>query len=219
MRLAFRLLIAALVVLTSTSTFADYNVSVNTVADFPSSYRRLAILPAIAPEGFDALWLEKAVFTKLAQRQVAAIPAEGVRQAIFDLELQEMTPEAIAKLADKIGADAFILPIVGSVSTRSVGSVSTGGASATTAPAGGYWATFASGFGASVARERNTGFVQISIITKEGRVLMKGQGFGESNLRSLKGVVGKIYDQVFDRAFTSQFLRERKAAIAARPTE
>lgn len=210
-RSSVSVVIAVAIVLISCSARAGYNVSVNTVSDFPSAYHRLAILPAIGPDGFDVLWLEKSVFAQLAQRQVVAIPADVVRQAIFDLGLEEITPETIAKLGEKLGADAFILSVVGSVNTKVTGAVSTGGSGATGTSAGGFWSSFATGFGATIPTERNTGSVQISIVTTQGRVLMKGQGFGESDLRSLKGVVGTIYDQIFNRAFSAQFLRDRKA--------
>lgn len=171
--------------------FAGYNIQVNKVSDFGSSFLRIAVLPAATADGIDPLWVEELLFGKLVSRRIRVIPVGRARQAMFDLGISTLTSENMRALAESLHVDAFIIPTVGGVGKESAGAVAIPlyGGGAIAAPI-----------------EINRGSIELSIVAAEtGKVLMHGVAGGESGWRSTKGVVGTMFDKILDRCFTAEF--------------
>lgn len=173
------------------------SVQVNKVSDFGSSFKKLAILPAAGPAGFDTIWLDDVLSQKLASRKVRFVHPTIVRQAMFDLGITELTPEQRKALAEKLGVDAFIAAAVDAVGTQNAGAVG----------------VLIGGIFTAIPSDKNTGSVQLVIISADnGKLLMRGIGHGESELRSKRGVVGSTFDRILDQVFTPEFFAARKTA-------
>lgn len=176
-----------------------YSVSVNKVPEFEKSFLKLALLPGSGPTGFDTIWLDDLLLQKLAARSVPVTPANVVRQAMFELELKELTAEGRARLAEKLDVDAFIVAVVDAAATENSGTVG----------------LFAAGIFTAIPSERNTGSVQLAIVSAtSGKVLMQGSGHGQSELRSKRGVIGKTFDRILDQVFTPQYFVAKRATAS-----
>ena len=188
---------AAAVLLIVAGTAYGYSIHVNKVADFPSSFKRLAMLPAVGPAGVDAIWVEQVVLEKFLKKKLQVVPAVVVRQVMFDMGIKQLDESNRHALADRLQVDAFIAAAVDSAGTENAGSVG----------------VFIGAIFTAVPTDRNTGSVQLAIVSAEtGRVLMEGTGYGQSELRSKKGVIGKTFAEIVDRAFTPAFFIERSKA-------
>jgi hypothetical protein len=171
-----------------------YSVEVNKVADFPRSFETLAILPASCPPAVDCLWVESLIAGKLVERGLDVVPAAVVRQWMFDSGIKEVTPENRKILAEKLGADAFVVVVVDSMTSETSGSTG----------------VFIGNVFTSAASKRSSGSVQLAVVAADsGKTLMEATGFGESTARPKRGVIGKTFNQIFDRAFNRQFFVDR----------
>ena len=173
---------------------AGYSVQVNKVSDFPTAFTTLAMLPASGPTGFDTIWLETLLAEKLTRRGITIIPARVVRQAMFDLQITAITEDNRRVLAQKVGADAFLAASVDAAGTENAGSVG----------------VIIAGVFTAIPSERNTGSVQLAIVSAEsGKLLMQGYGHGQSELRTKRGVIGKTFDNILDKVFTPDYFAKR----------
>lgn len=189
-----RRLIALLLVTLSAVPALAYSIHVNKASDFAVSFRKLAILPAVAPPGMDTIWVETVVLEKLLNKKLQVLPSSIVKQVMFDLEIKDLTAENRRQLAAKLGVDAFVVAAVDAAETENAGTVG----------------VFIGTVFTAVPSERNSGSVQLAIIAADtGKVLMEGSGHGQSELRSKKGVIGKTFAEIVDRAFPPSFFVER----------
>jgi hypothetical protein len=171
-----------------------YSVQVNKVTDFAQSFTRLAMLPASCPTGVDCIWIESLVAGKLSDRGLKIVAAPIVRQLMFDLEMKAVTPESRKILADKLGVDAFVVTAVDSMATENAGTTG----------------VFIGNIFTAVPSRRTSGSVQLAIVSADtGKTLMEGTGFGESTARPKRGVIGKAFNQIIDRAFPPAFFAAR----------
>lgn len=188
--------VAALSVMLLAANAFAYSVSVNKVSGFDTSFTALAMLPGTGPTGFDTIWLDNLLAQKLAARGITVLPASVVRQAMFDLEIKQLTDDTRKQLAQKLNVDAFIVAAVDAWGTENAGTVG----------------VFVAGIFTAVPSDRNTGSVQLAIIAADsGKVLMQGAGHGQSELRSKRGVIGKTFDRILAQVFTPQFFAARRS--------
>jgi hypothetical protein len=189
-----RLAILLLLVSSLAAPAYAYSVHVNKVEHFATSFQKLAMLSAAAPANVDAIWVERVVLEKFLSKNLQILPASVVRQVMFELEIKELTVENRRLLADKLGVDAFVVAAVDSAGTENAGTVG----------------VFVGTVFTAVPSERNTGSVQLAIIAAEsGKTLMEGTGYGQSELRSRKGVIGRTFAEIVNRAFPAAFFVER----------
>lgn len=192
------LLLVSSIVIASQATAAS---NVNTVSDFAISFRRLAIAPAISPTRIDPVWVEGLLQEKLALKGIQAIPSTVVRKGMFDLGIQKLDDASMAKLAKSLECDAFLIPIVKSSEVESEGAV--GGLMPYT---GSFYA---------LSMEVARGGVELAIVrARDGKVLLQGVASGYSDMRSERGVIGKIFSDILDQAFTRKVMTARSALPA-----
>jgi len=92
---------------------ARYSVNVNVVPGLMERVHTIAIAPGDCTPGIDCLWLEEKLFAELAMhRELRVIPARDVRARMFELKLDELNDQSRVALAEKLGADAFLVPII-----------------------------------------------------------------------------------------------------------
>src|ERR1700682_2599630 len=153
-----RYLAAVLVLSLAAPLFAGYDIQVNTVDDFPTTFHHVAVLPAIAPDSVGPLWVEQLIFEKLLSRKIRVAPSSVVRKFMFDLGITTITPEALKQLAARLQVDAFVVASVGSTGSD------VGGAVAAPIYGGGF-------FAAPIVTNR--GSVEITIVAADtGKMLM-----------------------------------------------
>lgn len=189
---AFALRLACMV-MTASSVLAA-SVQVNHVDNLRSQITRVIILPPACPSNVDCNAFEQAITTQLLQRKLQIIPAALVRQRLFELETEQLTDQIRRDLAKQFGADAFVIAAVGDVQRQVAGSVGSGNATSA--------GRFVWGMFTAANIERSSGNVQIAIVRAEdGKVLMRGTGYGESTVRGLNGVLSSLAADMFERGF------------------
>jgi hypothetical protein len=100
-------------------------------------------------------------------------------------------------LAKRFGVDAFLIAAVADADRQSTGSVGYGSANG--------FGKFVWGMFGAANIERSSGNVQIAIIrADDGKVLMRGTGFAESQTRSLNRVLANIAADILENAFWVQ---------------
>jgi hypothetical protein len=181
-------------------------VVVNSQPDFPVAFSRLAVLPALVPDGMDVLQVERILTERLALNGVKAVPIVITRQAIFELT-GGVDPDAsvIPRLAEKIGADAFLIPALMTASSKTTGAYATG-----------LWGMYSSFVAVGTIQKHQTS-VSLTIIDVNGRVLMRGTGFGSTQLNTFYGLLGGVYEQIIKRAFNERYWERRRAAEPITP--
>jgi len=168
--------------------FAGYNVQVTKLPEFDSRVKSVALSPADCPEGLDCVWIEDRLLEDLKRyASIDVVPPSRVRQVMLELEINQVDETSRPVLAEHLHVDSFLIPLVGHASEESAGSISLwSGYSMTT-------------IDDTVAKGR----VELLVVGgTDGKVLLRGTGFGESDLRSQKGVIRKIFRQVLIKAFT-----------------
>jgi hypothetical protein len=114
---------------------------------------------------------------------------------MFDLEMKVITPEGRSLLAEKLGVDAFVVIGIDSMVTES----------------GGTTGVMIGNIFTATPSKKHLGSVQLAIVAAgTGRTLMEGSGYGESSARPKRGVIGKIFNLMFDQTFNKQFFAARK---------
>src|SRR6266850_2508507 len=91
---------------------AGYQIQVDTITDFGKSFHRVAIVPCPAVEGVDPAWVDSVLLEKLTARHIDVVPADKVRQVLFDLGGTAVSDENKAALAEKLQVDAFLISSV-----------------------------------------------------------------------------------------------------------
>ncbi len=100
--------------------------------------------------------------------------------------IQAVTDENRAALAERLGADAFLLVVVGHSGSEAEG-VGSGVVTGNVVTMSGF----------AIAK----GGVEIAILSaKDGKLLLKGTGFGETDWKTEKGVLSKVLEKLFERA-------------------
>lgn len=187
--------IALLLVFLAGSLFAHGpSVQVDRVDNLSSAFERLVVLSPSCPPHVDCIWFERNLTEHLMKRKIKVVPSSLVRHVLFEMEATEVTDELRREVAKRVQADAFLLASVDHADREKTGSVGSGTALGI--------ANFVTGLFGATPIERSTGNIQIVIIRAEdGKVLMRGSGFAESEVRSLRGVLSRISSEIFERAF------------------
>jgi hypothetical protein len=167
---------------------AGFSVEVNKVSDFPAGAKTLAIVPASCPPSVNAIWLDEKVADHLrGVKQFNFISSKVVKQTMFDMGIQQITDDNRAALAKKLGADAFLIVVVGNSSAEPEG-VGTG--------------VWSGGVMTMSSFAVAKGEVELLIVSaQDGKTLLSGRGFGETDWRTEKGVLSKALDKLFHEAF------------------
>ena len=168
---------------------AGYDVQVNTVPDFLKDITVVAVVPATCPPRVNCISAESDLAQELQKYgKFTVIPAERVRQAMIEAEIKQIDDTTRFTLAEKLHADAFLLPVIAESGTESQGGV-------------GVW----TGYTVTIVDSQVAkGNVQLLLIaSKSGKTLMQGTGFGESEWRSKKGVLRKVFHSILAKAFGS----------------
>lgn len=175
--------------LLATIVLAGYDVQVNTVPDFLKDVDTVAVVPMTCPSRVNCISAETDLVQELQKYgKFTVIPAERVRQAMLEAEIKEIDDSTRSTLAERLHADAFLLPVITESGTESQGGV-------------GVWTGYTL---TMVDSQVAKGNVQLLLIaSKSGKILMQGAGFGESEWRSKKGVLRKVFQSILAKAFGS----------------
>ena len=188
-RIRFAAIGVLLFAFSATIAFAGFQIQVDTITDLGKSFHRVAIVPCPAAEGVDPAWVDSLLLEKLTARHIAVVPAAKLRQLLFDLGATNVNDENKAALAEKLQVDAFLMSSVGSATTDTIAVI----------PLPVYV-----GIGAPILK--TSGAVELTLVAADsGRMLMHGVASGGAGFRTKKSVIGGMFNQLMDRAFTPAF--------------
>ena len=178
-----RVLCLATIVAWSWGSFAGYDVRVNSVPNFLEGVKSIAIVPATCSASANCIAAEQDLALALQKyKRFTVIPAEAVRQAMMEAGFKNIDESALNSLRTSLNADVFLIPTVG----------------AETSSTPGVWA----GAFVITGSDVSTGSLHLTLVdAKTGRTLMDAAGFGESDLRSRKGVVKHTIQEILLKAF------------------
>jgi len=126
---------------------------------------------------------------KLTARHIDVVPADKVRQVLFDLGGTAVSDENKAALAEKLQVDAFLISSVGSATTDTIAII----------PLPVY-----AGIAAPILK--TSGAIELTLVAADsGRMLMHGVASGAAGFRTKKSVIASMLDQMMNRAFTADF--------------
>lgn len=186
--LSIRAIATTLLLFVALQTFAGYEVEVTKATGFPASAGTVAVLPASCPSDVDCVTLNRTIAANMSRVKLRSLALPVVRQAMIDARIETITEENRQMLADKLGADSFLVVTVGSADTAAAGG--------TAIPIGGVIVLAPS----KLAR----GTVEIRIVgARDGKLLMRGNGAGSSRARAETGVLAKTIARILERAFPS----------------
>ena len=185
-RIRFAAIGVPLFAFSATIAFAGFQIQVDTITDLGKSFHRVAIVPCPAAEGVDPAWVDSLLLEKLTARHIAVVPAAKLRQLLFDLGATHVNDENKATLAEKLQVDAFHMSSVGSATTDTIAIIPLPYA------------------GAPILK--TSGAVELTLVAADsGRMLMHGVASGGAGFRTKKSVIGGMFNQLMDRAFTPAF--------------
>lgn len=166
---------------------AGYNVQTNKLPGALDGVRRLAVAPGSCAGDVDCLWLETKVAEELkALGRYGIIEAQEVRQRMLELGINRFGEGDLKGLAEKLGVEAFVVPIVGHSGTEvsGVSGVVVGG-----------WLY---GDTEKIAK----GSAELIVVrASDGKAVIRGTGSGKSEIRTGKGVVLKVFKEIIAKAF------------------
>jgi hypothetical protein len=170
-------------------TFPGYDVQVTASPEIRSTIMAIAVIPVSCPRDVNCVWIERALLDDLRQYpEFTVVSTSRVREVMLALGVETIDNAARTALADALKVDAFLVPVVGHSGTESQGAV-------------GIWTgTTVIMTDSSVSK----GSVELHLLrASDGKALLRGSGFGESEFRSGKGVVRKVFRQILREAFGS----------------
>lgn len=163
--------------------FAGYNTNVVKTKDWASNARRIAIAPAACPTNFDCAWLNEKISGYVTEGYPFVVGPNDVSLALLEIGAESLSGDAIAMVAQKLNVDSFLIPVVGNAETKKDSAIAV--------------PTYGGGF--IVAQDEHAqGSIEIRVIASNGKLLARGNGFGESGIRRSKGVVAKVFGQLVD---------------------
>ena len=175
--------------LVSLQGFAGYDVQVTASPEIRTTVKSVAVSPATCPKDVNCVWIERELEEDLVHyRELTVVSATRVRQVMLELAIETINDESRAALAEELKIDAFLIPVVGHSGSESAGAV-------------GVWTgTTVIMTDSSIAK----GSAELHLVrASDGKALMRGSGFGESEFRSGKGVVRKVFRQILSKTFGS----------------
>lgn len=185
------LAVAITLVLTMTSlAIAGYRIDVTRLPGATANIKTIAVSPAACPVDVDCVWVEQKLLEDLrTYHPFRVLSASAVRQAMLELEIEKIDDEARVKLAEKLGADAFLVPVVRHGGKESQGTV-------------GFWTGNMFFAGSDDVAQ---GSVELLLIRADtGKAVVKGIGFGESEWHGEKGVIAKTFRKILAQAFSTE---------------
>lgn len=189
-----RLLFFLLLLLGTAPAPAGYSVNVSTVPGFLNSAGTIAVIPPACPPNVDCIWLNNKVNDELARyTKLKVVDSKKVGQAMMGLGITEVGKDNFSTLAQQIGADSLLMIIVGHSGYK------TGGFSNYSGTQGvGVWGQMSS-----------SGALTVSLVSAEtGKLLMKGEGFGETGWQDQRGVLRKIFRRSSSKRLENQTSQE-----------
>ena len=166
---------------------AGYKIDVTKLPGATDGIETIAISPAVCSADVNCVWVEQKLFEDLAAyRQFRVVSASAVRQAMLELAIEKIDDQARIRLAEKLTADAFLIPIVRHGGKESEGAV-------------GFWPGNMFYMGSD---EVSKGSVELVLMKADtGKTIVKGVGFGESEWYGQKGVIAKTFRKILAEAF------------------
>ena len=155
-------------VLLATAAFAAVDVQKST--DFPSAITSLAIAPLPCGEGVNCVKIEQHLNKSVTKQFPATVVgSDRVKQALFDMSVDEPNREAVLEAAKKLGCDAVMLPSILGSERKDHWNV---------------WTEYDTGKVHESEADSVMSSVQVLILGVDGKLLMKGEATGESYLQT-----------------------------------
>lgn len=182
-------LFAVLAPLTTVVAMAgDYSIEIYKTPTFPTGIKTVAVLPIIYRGGLDPIWLENCILEEMKNvKTFKTLPAQEIKSSMFAQGVETIDKLFMTRYANSQKIDAYI-----SVAILAAGKESEGSAIATSM--GGM--TFAGSF-----QMCSAGLDIRFLDPQDGKVLMKGIGFGETDWKDQKGVVSTVIQKFVKKAF------------------